>query len=55
MKKRMIWPLCVIAVLALTVGITWGVSKAGRAITIDEQNFPDEVFRTYVSENYDNE
>ena len=53
MKKRMIGALGVIAALVLTAGIVWVVSKAGRAITIDEQNFPDAVFRAYVSENYD--
>ena len=54
MKKKIILPLCMIALLALAAGIVWIIcSKEGITIAIDEQIFPDENFRAYVSETYD--
>ena len=56
MKKKNIWllcSLCIVVALAVTAFIFWPVSQPERPITIDEKNFPDEIFRTYVSETYD--
>ena len=58
MKKKNIWLLCslCIAVAVTVMVMAWILrpeSKPEPTIPIDEQNFPDAVFRTYVSENYD--
>lgn len=49
MKKK-----SALLVLITIATMSWGTMvSAEESITIDEANFPDEVFRTYVSENFD--
>ena len=53
MKKKALVLICIVAVLAASAaGIFW-VIRSKKTVDIDEQNFPDEIFRTYVSDLYD--
>ncbi|MBR5658802.1 MAG: hypothetical protein IKX10_05345 [Lachnospiraceae bacterium] len=54
MKKKTLVFICLVALLAVAAaGIFWWTRGSGRKIAIDAENFPDEIFRAYVSDYYD--